>query len=133
MWCSYRHILSIYHIFIYNKCEFNVDLYWIIKNVIIYCKYTLKFSVFEVIYIIYIIYYIYYTYYIILYISNIYYNFLPIHFSFLTYKGHMRDATSLKILVSAIDLWACQLTLLDSIRGLFRTQWSLYDEFLSRK
>ena len=30
----------------YNKCKFNVDLYWIIKNVIIYCKYTLKLSVF---------------------------------------------------------------------------------------
>ena len=37
-------------IFIYSKCKFNVDLYWIIKNVIIYCKYALKFSIFEVIY-----------------------------------------------------------------------------------
>ena len=42
------------YIFIYNKCRFNVDLYWIIKNVIIYCKYILKFSVFEVIYFIFL-------------------------------------------------------------------------------
>ena len=34
--------------------KFNVDLYWIIKNVIIYCEYTLKFSVFEVIYFIFL-------------------------------------------------------------------------------
>ena len=34
--------------------KFNVDLYWITKNVIIYCEYTLKFSVFEVIYFIFL-------------------------------------------------------------------------------
>ena len=56
------------YIFIYSKCKFNVDLYRIIKNVIIYCKYVLKFSVFEVIYFIFL-----------------YYAFLPIHSS-LTYK-----------------------------------------------
>ena len=40
--------------FIYSKCEFNTDLYCFIKNVIIYCKYVLKFSVFEVIYFIFL-------------------------------------------------------------------------------
>ena len=42
------------YIFIYNQCKFNVDLYGIFKNVISYCKYTLKFSVFEVIYFIFL-------------------------------------------------------------------------------
>ena len=39
------------YIFIYNKCKFNVDLYRILKNMITYCKYTLKSLVFEVIYV----------------------------------------------------------------------------------
>ena len=55
-------------------------------GLIIYCKYVSKFSVFEVIYYIFL-----------------YYTFLPIHFS-LTYKRHMRDTRSLRILVSAINL-----------------------------
>ena len=46
---------------------------------------------------------------------------MPIHSSFLTYQGRMRDTPSLKILVSAIDLSTCQITLLDSIRGVFKT------------
>ena len=33
----------------YKKCKLNLDLYWIIKNVPIYCKYNLKFLVCEVI------------------------------------------------------------------------------------
>ena len=40
--------------FIYCDCKFNVDFYCIIKNVIIYCKYVLKFSVFEAIYLIFL-------------------------------------------------------------------------------
>ena len=58
-----------------------------IKNGIIYCKYTLKLPLFEVIY-----------------FTFLQYNFLLIHFSFLTYKGYMMDKPSLKNLVSAIDL-----------------------------
>ena len=49
-----RYILMYNYIFIYSKCKFNVDLYRIIKNVIIYCKYALKFSVFAVIYFIFL-------------------------------------------------------------------------------
>ena len=45
----------------------------------------------------------------------------------------MIDTRSLKILVSAINLQACQITLLDSIRGILRTQSSFYDEVLSQK
>ena len=41
----------------------------------------------------------------------------------------MRDTPSLKILVSAIN----QITLLDSIRGILRTQSSFYDKVLSQK
>ena len=63
------------------------DLYQIIRNMIMYCKYALKFSVFEVIY-----------------FTFLWYIFLPIHSSFLTYKGHMRDTLSLEILVSPLDL-----------------------------
>ena len=44
----------------------------------------------------------------------------------------MRDTPSLKILVSAINLCACQIALLDSIRGILRTQLSFYDEVLSQ-
>ena len=103
------------YIFQYSKCKFNFDWYWIIKNVMIYCKYGLKFEVFEVIYFIFL-----------------WYTFLSIHFS-LTYKKNLRDTPSLKILVSAIDLSACQITLLDSIRGVLRTQSRFYDEIVSRK
>ena len=56
--------------------------------------------------------------------------FLPIHSS-LTYKRHMTDTPSLK--VSAINLQACQITLLDSIRSVLRTQSSFYNEVLSQK
>ena len=54
--CIYIYISNkiIGYIFIYNQCKFNVDLYGIFKNVIIYCKYTLKFSAFEVIYFIFL-------------------------------------------------------------------------------
>ena len=52
-----------------------------LSELIIYCKYTWKFSVFEVMYYIFL-----------------YYNFLPIHFSS-TFKRHMRDTPSLEILV----------------------------------
>ena len=45
----------------------------------------------------------------------------------------MRDTPNLKILVSAINLQTCQITLLDSIRGVLRTQLSFYDENFSRK
>ena len=121
----YIHIIYIYisnwiigyiHIqlyIIYKKCKFNVHLYWIIRNVIIYCKHAFKFSVFDVIY-----------------LSE--YTFWPLHSS-LTYQRHISDTTSLKILVSAINLKACQITLLYSIRGVLRTQSSFYDEVLSRK
>ena len=44
----------------------------------------------------------------------------------------MRDTPSLKILVSATNLYACQVTLLDSIRGILRTQSSFYDEVFSQ-
>ena len=85
-------------------------------NVVIYCKYTLRVSGLEVIY---------------LYLSviNI---FLAIHSS-LTFKGHRTNTPSLKTLVSAADLQACQLTLLDSIGAVFRTQSSFYNEVFSRK
>ena len=39
---------------LFNKCKVNVDLYWIVKNGIIYWKYILKFSVSEVIYFIFL-------------------------------------------------------------------------------
>ena len=58
-----------------------------LSELIIYCKYAWKLSLFEVIN--------------ILYISVLY--FLPIHSS-LTYKRDMRKTPSLKILVSAINL-----------------------------
>ena len=45
----------------------------------------------------------------------------------------MRDTPDLKILVSAINLQAYQITLLDRIRGVLRTQQSFYDEVLSQK
>ena len=93
------------YVFIYSKCKFKVGLYWIIRNVIIYSKYALKCSVLEV------------TYYIFLQ-----YTFLPVHSS-LTYKSHMSDKPSLKILVSAINLQAYQITLLDNIRGVFWVLW----------
>ena len=97
----------------------NVNLMLIcidLSELVIYCKYAWKFSVFAVIY----------------YICHIclYYTFFAIHSS-LTYKKHMRDTPSLKNLVSAINLWAYQITLLDSIRGILRTQSSFYDEVLS--
>ena len=57
-----------------------------LSELIIYCEYAWKFSVFEVIHYIFL-----------------YYAFLPIHSS-LTYKRHMRDTPSLKILVSAYNL-----------------------------
>ena len=44
----------------------------------------------------------------------------------------MRDTPSLKILVSAINIQACQITLLDSITGILRTRSSFYDEVLSQ-
>ena len=55
--CIYIYTSSwvIGYIFIYNYmfthsiCKFSVDLYWIIRNAIIYCKYAWKFSVFKVI------------------------------------------------------------------------------------
>ena len=59
-------------------------------------------------------------------------NFFPIHSSFLTYKGHMRDTPSQKILVSEIDLQLYQ-ALLDSTGGIFRTQSSFYNELISLK
>ena len=65
----------------------------------IYCKYTLRVSGLEVIYFI--------------FLQCIY--FLAIHSS-LTFKGHRRNIPSLKILVSAADLQAYQIILLDSIR-----------------
>ena len=108
----------IYSYTIIYSCIVNVNLMLIcieLSEFIIYCKYAWKFSVFEVIYYIFL-----------------YYTFLPIHSS-LTYKRHMRDTPSLKILVSAIKLWACQITLLDSIRGMLRTQSSFYDEALLQK
>ena len=68
--------------------------------------------------------------------SNIFYlsvvNVLPIYSS-LTNKGEMRDTPSLEILVSAIDLKICEITLLDSIRDVFRTHSSFYEEVLSQK
>ena len=103
------------YIFMYKKCKLNLDLYWIIKNVPIYCKYNLKFLG------------IWSNYFIFLE-----YAFFPIHSS-LTYKGHMRETPSLKILLSVIDLKACQITLLDSIRAVFITQSSYNDEFASQK
>ena len=45
----------------------------------------------------------------------------------------MTDTPTLKIMVSTINLQACQVTLLDSIRGILRTQSSFYDEALSRR
>ena len=45
----------------------------------------------------------------------------------------MTDTPTLKIMVSTINLQACQVTLLDSIRGILRTQSSFYDEVLSQK
>ena len=53
-----------------------------LSELTIYCKYAWKFSVFEIIYYIFL-----------------YYTFLPIYSS-LTYKRHMSDTPSLKILVS---------------------------------
>ena len=41
-------------VFRYNKCKCNADLYCIIKNTVIYCKYILKFLVFEAIYFIFL-------------------------------------------------------------------------------
>ena len=45
----------------------------------------------------------------------------------------MRDTPSLKILVSATNLKAYQITLLHSIRGVLRIQSSFYDEVVSQK
>ena len=45
----------------------------------------------------------------------------------------MTDTPTLKIMVSTINLQACQVTLLDSIRGILRTQSSFYDKVLSQK
>ena len=111
--CTCIHSYSIIYSYTVNA---NLMLICIeLSEFIIYCKYAWKFSVFEVIYYIFL-----------------YYTFLPVHSS-LTYKRHMRDTPSLKILVSAIKLWACQITLLDSIRGMLRTQSSFYDEALLQK
>ena len=41
-------------VFIYKKCKCNADLYCIIKNMVIYCKYILKFLVFEGMYFIFL-------------------------------------------------------------------------------
>ena len=57
-----------------------------LSELIIYFEYAWKFSVFEVLYYIFL-----------------YYTFLPIHSS-LTYKRHMEDTPSLKILVSTINV-----------------------------
>ena len=101
--CIYIHILyCIIYMYIYiyikldNRIFSNTIIYSYTVNVnlvlnylselIIYCKYASKFSVFEVIYYIFLC-----------------YTFLPIHSS-LTYKRHMSDTTSLKIMVSAINL-----------------------------
>ena len=71
-----------------------------------------------------------YILYFILYSFNI--TFLPIHSSFLTYKGHMRDKPSLDE-----NLGFCYRPIsmlnnitIDSIRGVFKAQLSFYDEFL---
>ena len=45
----------------------------------------------------------------------------------------MRDPPSLKTLGSAINLYACQITLLDSIGDVLRIQSSFFDEVLSQK
>ena len=45
----------------------------------------------------------------------------------------MRDKPNRKILVSAINLQAWQITLLDNIRGILKTQLSFYDEVLAQK
>ena len=57
---------------------------------------------------------------------------MAIHSS-LTFKGHRTNTPSLKTLVSAADLQACQLTLLDSIGAVFRTQSSFYNEVFFTK
>ena len=44
----------------------------------------------------------------------------------------MTDIPKLKIMVSTINLQAYQVTLLDSIRGILRTQSSFFDEVLSQ-
>ena len=63
------------YIYLYTA---NIEL----SELIIYCKYALKFSVFDIF---------------------LYYTFLTVHFS-LTYKRHMRDTPSLKILISPINI-----------------------------
>ena len=68
--------------------------------------------------------------------SNIFYlsvvNVLPIYSS-LTNEGEMRDTPSLEFLVSAMDLKICEITLLDSIRDVFRTHSSFYEKVISQK
>ena len=68
------YIFTYNYLFIHSKCKFNVDLYWIIRNAIIYCKYTLKFSVFKVIDIF------------------LWYTFLPIRLplTYKTYEGYSK-------------------------------------------
>ena len=99
--------------FMYNLILSCIEIinYQIIRNVIIHCNYAIKFSVFEV----------------------MYFSVIHLFCQSIKDKRHMRDTPSLKIVVSAINLKAYQIALIDTISGVLRTQSSFCYEVISRK